>query len=40
MRGSVLTMRDLPETLGGKPPCIAEIEAEQAGELDTGSELK
>ncbi|MEQ4256978.1 hypothetical protein [Pseudomonas syringae] len=33
-------LRDLPETLGRNPPSIAEIEAELAGELDTGSELE
>jgi len=33
-------LRDLPETLGGKLPSIAEIEAELAGEVDTGSELE
>jgi predicted nuclease of restriction endonuclease-like (RecB) superfamily len=33
-------MRDLPETLGGKLPSIAEIEAELAGDMDTGSELQ
>jgi predicted nuclease of restriction endonuclease-like (RecB) superfamily len=31
-------LRDLPETLGGKLPSIAEIEAELAGDMDTGSE--
>ncbi|MBU6960934.1 DUF1016 family protein [Pseudomonas sp. CVAP len=33
-------LRDLPETLGGKLPSIAEIEAELAGDMDTGSELE
>ena len=33
-------LRDLPEILGGKLPSIAEIEAELAGEMDTGSELE
>nr|WP_176704156.1 PDDEXK nuclease domain-containing protein [Pseudomonas sp.]QDK64828.1 restriction endonuclease-like (RecB) protein [Pseudomonas sp.] len=33
-------LRDLPETLGRNLPSIAEIEAELAGELDTGSELE
>ena len=33
-------LRDLPETLGCNLPSIAEIEAELAGELDTGSELE
>ncbi|EJM07339.1 hypothetical protein PMI18_00457 [Pseudomonas sp. GM102] len=33
-------LRDLPETLGGKLPSIAEIEAELAGDMDTGSELQ
>lgn len=33
-------LRDLPEALGGKLPSIAEIEAELAGEMDTGSELE
>lgn len=33
-------LRDLPETLGRVLPSIAEIEAELAGELDTGSELE
>jgi predicted nuclease of restriction endonuclease-like (RecB) superfamily len=33
-------LRDLPETLGGKLPSIAEIEAELAVEMDTGSELE
>lgn len=32
-------LRDLPETLGRNLPSIAEIEAELAGDLDTGSEL-
>ena len=33
-------LRDLPETLGRNLPSIAEIEAELAGELDTGSEVE
>lgn len=33
-------LRDLPETLGRNLPSIAEIEAELAGDLDTGSELE
>jgi predicted nuclease of restriction endonuclease-like (RecB) superfamily len=33
-------LRDLPETLGSKLPSIAEIEAELAGDMDTGSELQ
>jgi len=33
-------LRDLPETLGRNLPSIAEIEAELAGDLNTGSELE
>ncbi|NNA04924.1 PDDEXK nuclease domain-containing protein [Pseudomonas lundensis] len=33
-------LRDLPDTLGRNLPSIAEIEAELAGELDTGSEVE
>lgn len=33
-------LRDLPETLGGKLPSIADIEAEMAGDMGTGSELE
>ena len=33
-------LRDLPETLGRNLPSIAEIEAELAGELNTGSEVE
>lgn len=33
-------VRDLPETFGRNLPSIADIEAELAGELDTGSELE
>ncbi len=33
-------LRDLPETLGRNLPSIAEIEAELARELDTGSEVE
>lgn len=33
-------LRDLPETLGRNLPSIAEIEAELAGELNTGSEAE
>ena len=33
-------LRDLPEILGRNLPSIAEIEAELAGELNTGSELE
>lgn len=33
-------LRDLPDTLGRNLPSIAEIEAELAGELNTGSEVE
>ncbi len=33
-------LRDLPETLGRNLPSIAEIEAELAGDLNTGSEVE
>ena len=33
-------LRDLPDTLGRNLPSIAEIEAELAGDLNTGSELE
>ncbi|WP_239142538.1 MULTISPECIES: hypothetical protein [Pseudomonas] len=33
-------LRDFPESLGRNQPSSAEIEAELAGELDTGSEME